>query len=91
MSDDRRMAPVQGDQFHGVKLPAGEVPWAVHLMAWNEYARQGHGSQSAERLAERNGFSWGELIGFLRGQSVYSNGADETFDELWKAAGGPDG
>lgn len=58
-----RYAPVQGDRPED--LPAGQVPWAIHALAAREYNR--HHNQSAERLAERQGFSWVELIACLRG------------------------
>ncbi len=45
--------------------PAGTVAWSEHLLAWSEYARRYGQRQSAERLAERGGFSWGELCMFL--------------------------
>ncbi len=43
----------------------GTVAWSEHVEAWNEYAYYGHGDQSAERLAERGGFSYGELRDLL--------------------------
>lgn len=48
---------VQGDG----RIPAGTIPWATHLRAWEGYAAAGHGEQSAERLAERGGFSYREV------------------------------
>lgn len=44
---------------------AGSISWAEHELAWREYARQCGHSQSAERLAERGGFDWWELLLFL--------------------------
>jgi hypothetical protein len=58
-----RRAPVQRDQDHG-KGP-GSITWAEHLLAWSGYAARYGTSQSAERMAERSGFSYGELIMFL--------------------------
>lgn len=37
------------------------VPWDVSAEAWKEYADQGHGSQSHERICERAGFGAAEL------------------------------
>ncbi len=37
------------------------VPWDVSAEAWKEYAAQGHGRQSHERLCERGGFGAAEL------------------------------
>ncbi len=49
-----RSAPVQ---THGER----DVPWEVSAEAWKEYAAQGHGDQSHERLCERGGFGVAEL------------------------------
>jgi hypothetical protein len=57
-----RRAPVQAS--HGVKGP-GTVAWHEHLEAWSVYAARYGTRQSAERIAERAGFSWGELVEFL--------------------------
>jgi hypothetical protein len=63
-----KRAPVQGDYGSGratARRGPGSITWAEHLDAWSGYAaKYGHG-QSAERLAERGGFSYGELIIFL--------------------------
>ena len=71
MSEERR-APVQGDE--GWHLPAhrqapgtmrpGTIAWAEHEEAWRDYNRRYHG-QSAERIAERGGFGYGELVDHL--------------------------
>ena len=61
---ESRRAPVQGCPGH----PAGTIPWAVHEAAWRGYAAAGHGSQSAERIAERGGFSYLELQYALAGR-----------------------
>lgn len=64
-----RRAPVQGERGGGARVghPAGTVPWSTHLAAWEGYAAAGHGSQSAERIAERSGFSYSELQCALAG------------------------
>src|SRR3990167_160370 len=49
-----RRAPVQQNRGYA---PAGTVAWEAHESAWANYAACGHGSQSAERLAERGGVS----------------------------------
>jgi len=41
---------------------SGSITWAEHEEAWREYANQFGSSQSAERLAERGGFDWHELL-----------------------------
>lgn len=48
-----------------VARPAGTISWDEHLRAWDGYASRFGGDQSAERLAERGGFSYGELVMFL--------------------------
>ena len=56
---DERMAPVQG-------YSAG-IPWSLHLRAWDAYAAKYGRYQSAEGIAERSGFSVGELDVFVPG------------------------
>lgn len=51
---DLKTAPIQ---THSEK----DVPWDVSAEAWKEYAAQGHGNQSHERLCERGGFAASEL------------------------------
>lgn len=51
---DLKTAPIQ---THSER----DVPWDVSAEAWKEYAAQGHGAQSHERLCERGGFSASEL------------------------------
>lgn len=58
-----RRAPVQANRELG-KAP-GTIAWTEHLEAWNGYASKYGSSQSAERMAERGGFCYGELIMFL--------------------------
>lgn len=65
--DDRR-APVQGDGHArgAVKArPPGSVSWTEHAEAWLAYSARYGNHQSAERIAERGGFSRGELVMFL--------------------------
>lgn len=69
-----RRAPVQGDRgLHG----PGTIPWTTHLLAWDGYAAAGHGSQSAERIAERGGFSYIEVQCAIAG---HYNDASSTHD-----------
>ncbi len=71
---DKRRAPVQADYSwrgrpttsaprRGKGFP-GTVTWAEHLEAWTAYARRFPG-QDAERIAERGGFSYLELVDHL--------------------------
>lgn len=67
---DRR-APVQRER--ATNRPAGTVPWDVHERAWARYAELGHGAQSAERIAERGGFGYGEMACLLAGHDPHSS------------------
>lgn len=58
-----RRAPVQGSREHN--KPDGSISWEEHLLAYEVYAARYGSSQSAERIAERGGFSWSELLLFL--------------------------
>lgn len=70
-----RRAPVQafGHPWLGARHPArdpdahpeGTVSWDEHVEAWQEYDKRWRSGQSAERIAERGGFCWGELRDFL--------------------------
>lgn len=71
-----RRAPVQGDgtieSHRDGSLPMGapgygpgSVAWEEHLQAWNAYAKRYGSEQSAERIAERSGFGYGELTEYL--------------------------
>ena len=65
---DRR-APVQGDtgwQYGrpGAR-PAGTIAWSEHVKAWEVYHATFCNDQSAERIAERCGFGYDELVEFL--------------------------
>lgn len=56
-----RRAPVQGDKQGG----HGTITWAEHEQVWKGYAADGHGGQSAKRIAERGGFGYGECVRYL--------------------------
>lgn len=43
----------------------GTVAWSEHLLAYSAYAARYGTDQSAERLAQRGGFGYGELVMFL--------------------------
>lgn len=60
-----RRAPVQRDDRQSTP---GTVAWWEHEAAYADYKRRCPGSamkQSAERLAQRGGFSYGELLDHL--------------------------
>lgn len=56
-----RRVPVQGEG----KKPSGSITWSEHVKAWEIYDRKWRCGQSAERLAERGGFGWLELVDLL--------------------------
>lgn len=63
-----RRAVVQGDSNIAVGQPghgAGTIAWAEHELAWGAYAERYGRNQSAERIDERGGFGYLELIKFL--------------------------
>lgn len=60
------LAPVLGCSL----LPAGHIPWELHVLAWEQYHKH-FPSQSAERIAERGGFSWTELIALLQHRDFF--------------------
>lgn len=57
-----RRAPVQGGDQTG--KPPGTVAWWEHEQAWLDYSRR-YSGQSAERIAERGGFGYWELMDHL--------------------------
>lgn len=62
-----RRAPVQATDYQNkanIKKGPGTVAWAEHLLAWSDYTLR-HPGQSAERIAERGGFDYLELIDHL--------------------------
>jgi hypothetical protein len=58
-----RRAPVQANRE--LKKGPGTIAWAEHLEAYSGYSARYGSGQSAERLAERAGFCYGELVEFL--------------------------
>lgn len=77
MSD--RRAPVQRDpcgafqrgpyacKLHPADDPRhrpGSIAWEEHIEAWTDYAKR-YSGQTAERVAERGGFSYDELLDHL--------------------------
>lgn len=63
-----KRAPVQADprRSHADKgRGPGTIAWDEHLLAWSGYARENGRGQSAERMAERGGFSYHELTVYL--------------------------
>ena len=75
---DVRRAPVQGCRHRArVEMPArfierwghnswgippGSIPWADHLRVYAAYTARYGSDQSAERIAERQGFGIGEIV-----------------------------
>lgn len=67
MSTERR-APVQGNRRIKQGDPGnapGTIAWDEHEQAWRVYNKRFGGGQSAERIAERQGFCYLELTDFL--------------------------
>lgn len=66
-----KRAPVQGELEALPNVPghhpvvAGTISWLEHEEAWHSYNHAFRNEQSAERIAERGGFSYFELCGFL--------------------------
>jgi hypothetical protein len=60
-----RRAPVQSDHTFRGRV-AGTITWDEHEEAWNDYAKRYGTEQSAERVAERGGFGYDELIDHLK-------------------------
>lgn len=58
-----RRAPVQVDRK--LKRGPGTISWEEHLQADSAYSARYGVSQSADRIAERGGFGWSELLEFL--------------------------
>lgn len=58
-----RRAPVQADSQAGTG--PGSISWAEHLEAWSKYAARYGTAQSPDRIAERAGFSFGEIKEYL--------------------------
>ena len=72
MPEERR-APVQGrpKSIRRARAekpgdPPGTISWEEHEEAYRDYARRYGTSQSAERLAERGGFGYDELVDHLK-------------------------
>lgn len=66
-----RMFPIQGEHDESrVIRPAGQVPWGVAELAYKTYAKFHGKDQTLERLAERCGFSWTELVTLLQGKRL---------------------
>lgn len=62
----QRKAPVQGE--YKAKIPAGTIDWAEHEEVWEAYAKRFGTHQSAERIAERGGFGYSEIVKLLNKQ-----------------------
>ena len=56
---------MQADSGPRQKHPAGTISWDEHMEAWKAYDAKLRGGQSAERIAERHGFGYAELVELL--------------------------
>lgn len=43
----------------------GTIAWEEHLRAWSAYDARWNSGQSAERINERGGFAYDELVAYL--------------------------
>ena len=63
-----RRAPVQGDtpriRDDRPRGP-GTIAWSEHEQAWAVYAGRYGRDQSAQRIADRGGFGWSEMVELL--------------------------
>lgn len=57
---DNRMFPLQTDRPPVVPGPR-HIPWSIAEKAYGVYSQRHGDRQTLERLAERAGFSWGEM------------------------------
>ena len=61
-----RMFPIQVGYSNSTAAPhPHKIPWSIAQLAYSVYARNYGSRQTLERLAERGGFSAGEMDGFL--------------------------
>uniref|UniRef100_A0A6M3LMY8 Uncharacterized protein n=1 Tax=viral metagenome TaxID=1070528 RepID=A0A6M3LMY8_9ZZZZ len=74
MERSDRRAPVQGTRHLG--RGTGTVAWSEHVAAWEIY-RKYRGDQSAERVTERGGFDYGELVVLLGAEPETWRARDE--------------
>lgn len=93
-----KRAPVQADMGHHIPdhpdirrtypnrkpMGPGTISWTEHEEAWGDYARQYGTQQSAERMAERGGFGYGELLTHLGHEPKTWRPAGR--DDLWNKA-----
>jgi hypothetical protein len=59
-----KRARVQGSHYP-TNRPYGTISWKEHFKAWEAYSKKYGKNQSAERIDERGGFCWDELVEFL--------------------------
>ena len=60
-----RRAPVQATRSELHQKGPGSISWEEHLLAYAGYSHRYGTSQTAERMAERGGFDYAELVMFL--------------------------
>jgi hypothetical protein len=77
-------APVQ--MSPKLRKPPGTVSWAEHVEAWESYAKRHGYQQSAERMAERGGFGYCELVTFLGRDPLTWEPSQKPLTQIEKAA-----
>ena len=63
---EKKRVPVQGRNIRGrTAIPPGTIDYDEHILAWNGYVKLYGDYQTADRIAERGGFGYDELVSFL--------------------------
>ena len=85
---NERLVPIQGGELASpsdvrptVHRQRTQIPETVARLAYETYAGRFGSSQSFERLHERGGFGWEELIAGLRGD-MSPNGFAQVAEDL---------
>ena len=73
---DGEMQPIQTSDIANGPLAQNRVPEEIAREAYAEYADEGHGHQSFERLHERGGFAMYETMILLYNRIKRLQGAD---------------
>jgi hypothetical protein len=61
-----RMFPIQDETTTDrIERPRGQVPWFIAEMAYLHYVELYGRCQTLERIADRGGFGWSELVSLL--------------------------
>ena len=85
--------PVQGEFHRGAnwRFKPGTISWGEHAEAYTEYAKRHGTSQTAERIAERGGFGYSELVKLLGHSPKTWMPHDGELQHTWQVADEVDG